>query len=218
MKFDEITDDWVINEIEKIKYTYNLNKVIRYNLQRQEVFETQSVAEHVYNMLILAHYFRDLEDPENILDFEKVTKMILMHDMGEIITGDVVMHYKKEVDRITESEAVKEVAKKTPEFISTNIEVLCNEYDNFLTLEAKYVKAIDKIEAQFWFSSVCDLKMVKNICTDMDIVNNENKRRKLYKNFGFKFIEKFGQVLHVQAEKSGLLDGKVMQDFTNNLS
>jgi 5'-deoxynucleotidase YfbR-like HD superfamily hydrolase len=71
MKIEDITEDWILQEIEKLKYTYGLNKVVRYNLIREEIYETQSVAEHVTNMLILAHYFRELEDPERKMDMEK---------------------------------------------------------------------------------------------------------------------------------------------------
>ncbi len=198
MKFDEMTDDWVINEIEKIKYTYGLNKVIRYNLTRDESTEstTQSVAEHVYNMLILAHYFRDLEDPEHIMDMEKVTKMILMHDMVEIETGDIVMNKKTEDKKILEVEALEKTISHSPAFIAQEIKNLVFEYDNYSTGEGKFVKAIDKIEQQFWHSVFCNPGMICTTCLKEDRNNNELKRREIYKKCGFKLIEKFGLVIH----------------------
>lgn len=200
MKFDEMEESWILNEIEKIKYSLKLNNVIRYNLKRIEKLEekTQSVAEHVYNMLILANYFRDLEDQQNKLDFEKITKMILMHDMGEIETGDIVMHKKDKSKKDLENEMLQKVVENSPNFIAKEIKKLCEEYDNFSTQEGKFVKAIDKIEQQFWHSVFSEPEMVYATCTLEERDKNEIKRREIYKKCGFKFIEKFALVIHKQ--------------------
>jgi hypothetical protein len=58
MNFSILTDEYILSEIEKLKYPYGLNRVIRFNLERKEEFQTQSVAEHVTNMIFLAYYFR----------------------------------------------------------------------------------------------------------------------------------------------------------------
>ncbi len=49
-------------------------------------------------MLHLAYYFRDLEDPKRLMDFDKVVRMILVHDMGEIETGDISCVLKTQLD------------------------------------------------------------------------------------------------------------------------
>lgn len=200
MKFDEITKDWILKEIEKVKYSLKQNDIIRYNLTRAETPSTksQSVAEHLYNMLILAHYFRDLEDPEHKMDFEKIVRMILMHDMGEIETGDIVMGQKTENQKELETNALLRVKEKTPEFISKNISELCEEYDHYKTQEAKYVKALDKLEQQFWHSVYCDPSMVCSVCSLEERNRNELKRREIYKKCGFMFIEKFALTIHQQ--------------------
>ena len=48
---DKYTDEYVLGEVRKLQYTYGLNKVIRYNLERLEKFQTQSVAEHLTNIV-----------------------------------------------------------------------------------------------------------------------------------------------------------------------
>jgi 5'-deoxynucleotidase YfbR-like HD superfamily hydrolase len=203
----EITSEWILQEVEKITYTYNLNKVVRYNLNREEELESQSVAEHVYNMLVLAHYFRDLEDPERKLDFEKVTKIILMHDMGEIETGDIIMSQKRDSHQQIESQAIDVVASKSPKFISEEIRHIYDEFENPQTLEGKFCKAIDKIEAQFWFTAVCaDLKMIKFVTSIEERVRNEAKRRDMWSKLGFKVIEQFATTIDRLAKEKGLYE------------
>jgi 5'-deoxynucleotidase YfbR-like HD superfamily hydrolase len=207
MRLEEITNEWILQEVEKITYTYNLNKVVRYNLNREEELASQSVAEHVYNMLVLAHYFRDLEDPERKLDFEKVTRIILMHDMGEIETGDIIMSRKNETHQHTESQAIDLVASKSPKFISKEIRDVYNEFENPETPEGRFCKAIDKIEAQFWFAAVCaDLKMIKFVTSIEERVRNEAKRKNLWPGLGFKVIERFAIAIDKMAEEKGLYD------------
>jgi 5'-deoxynucleotidase YfbR-like HD superfamily hydrolase len=202
-----LSEEWILGEIEKIKYTYGLNKVIRYNLNRDsEKLPTQSVAEHVYNMLVLAHYFRYLEDPEHRLDFEKITKMILMHDMGEIETGDIIMSEKTQQDNELEFSKLSNVMKNTPDFVKNNITTLFNEFESLDTLEGKFAKAIDKIESQFWFGIVCDLNMIKSQNTKEARIKNQEKRRGIYADCGFPIIAKFGEVIYQETVKNGILE------------
>ena len=121
IKSEDLTTEYILAEIKKIKYTYGLNKVIRYNLKRNEKFQTQSVAEHLTNMMYLAYYFRSLEDPENKLDWDKVIKIILMHDLGEIETGDIITVAKTFLDENKEREAIQKVKEQSPDFVATQI-------------------------------------------------------------------------------------------------
>lgn len=212
MEADKKETRWIKKEIEKIKYTYGLNSVIRYNFKRKEKFESQSVAEHVYNMLILAHYFRDLEDPKHEMDFGKVVKMILMHDMGEIETGDIVMGLKTATHSNEEEKAIKKVARKSPNFIQKDIVHLYAEFENPKTIEGKFAKAIDKIEAQFWFGEVTkDFKMVKKATTLQQRISNENKRIKIFKELEFPYISAFAKILREDHAKRGLFNFKDWQ-------
>jgi 5'-deoxynucleotidase YfbR-like HD superfamily hydrolase len=206
MKIEDITEDWILQEIEKLKYTYGLNKVVRYNLIREEIYETQSVAEHVTNMLILAHYFRELEDPERKMDMEKIVRMIIMHDMGEIVTGDIIMGLKEKIHEDREAQAILEVASCAPSFISREIKELYDEFENPQTLEGKFVKAIDKIEAPFWFINLPTHNMIKKVTSPEHRKKNEAKRREIYPILGFKFIERFAIVMDERAAQQGLYD------------
>ena len=163
IKIEDLTEEYVLSEIKKIKYTYGLNKVIRYNLDRQEAYQTQSVAEHLLNMIFLAHYFRDLEDSGHKMDFEKVIRIIMMHDMGEIETGDIITVAKTNEDEDEERKAIQKVKAKSPKFVSDEIEELYGEFENPKTLEGKFALAIDKLEGQIFWIEKKGVEMVKHI-------------------------------------------------------
>ncbi len=206
MKLEDMTEEWLWKEIEKIKYTYKLNEVIRYDQKRIEKKEnqTQSVSEHVYSMLILAQYFRDLEDPEHKLDMEKVTRIILMHDMDEIVTGDYMTNVKTETHEQEAKDALQVVFENSPDFVKKELMAFNEEYENLSTPEALYVKALDKIETSFWWGVVCQDNMLTLVNTHQDRENNEAKRRKIYEKGGFKVIAKFGELIYEDHAKKEL--------------
>jgi 5'-deoxynucleotidase YfbR-like HD superfamily hydrolase len=209
------TDEYVLSEIEKLRYTYGVNKVIRYNLTREEKYQTQSVAEHVNNMLIMAHYFRDLEDPEHKLDFPKIVRMILMHDMGEIETGDIIMSVKTKNDSEKEAIAIQEVVKKSPNFIAEEIMGLFEEFETLKTPEAKFAKAIDKIESQiFWFSKE-GAEMIKEVHFNRGRTIQEgkdiedmayNRELNMFKSGGFFIIARFIELVNKTRLNNNWLD------------
>lgn len=103
----------------------------------------ESVAEHSYRLsfmiLLVADQFPDL-------DVLKALKMSILHDLGEAVTGDIPAFYKNESDRTVESEALNQMISQLPEPLFREFTSLLQEYDDQLSLEAKLVKALDKIE------------------------------------------------------------------------
>ncbi|MFZ4632068.1 MAG: HD domain-containing protein [Patescibacteria group bacterium] len=211
MLIEQFTDDYVLEEIKKIKYTYGVNSVIRYNLEREELHKTQSVAEHVTNMLFLAYYFKELEDPKSKLDFDKVVRMILMHDMAEIETGDIITTIKTAADNEVERLAVKTVKEKSPEFVAREVEELYDEIEESKTFEAQFVKAIDKLEGQIFWIEKEGVEMVdfidKKTGIDINVVYPimMDKINKMLSYFNFKYIQRFMDVIHQERMKTGIL-------------
>ncbi len=209
---EQFTDEHVLAEIRKIKYTYGVNSVIRYNLERDELHKTQSVAEHVTNMLFLAYYFRELEDPKNLLDFDKVVRMILFHDMAEIETGDIITTIKTSADNEVERLAVKTVREKSPEFVAKEVEELYEEIEETKTFEARFVKAIDKLEGQIFWVEKEGVEMVnfidKKAGIDINVVYPimMNKINEMIDSFGFKYIIRFLEVIHQERMKTGIIN------------
>lgn len=142
-------DEFVLSEIARIRYLYKLKKEIRYALTRTEPVDTESVAEHVYGMHVIANYFLSLEDIEGVWDALKIFKLITWHDMDEIETGDTVSHHKTEAHLREAREALPKVLGNLPAHIREEVTALMDDYEAKRSVEARFVKAIDKAEPLF---------------------------------------------------------------------
>lgn len=140
------SDSEIIDEINKFHYMFSMDTVIRHNLDRKESFQTQSVSEHIFNMITLMQYFLPLEDVYGEMDYQKITQMILWHDIGEIETGDYVTHEKTEDIEQAEIKAHRTAILKCPNILQSLIQQRLKEYENCESRESKFVNALDKLE------------------------------------------------------------------------
>lgn len=126
-----------MKEVEGLKSTL---RTAHTALGRQE-----STAEHSWRLAlgaaVLCHEF-----PE--LDREKVMLMCLVHDLGELYTGDVPAILKPDPGEKhrQEQEDVVRAAACLPPPCAEEIAALCEEYNQCATPEARFVKAMDKAE------------------------------------------------------------------------
>lgn len=104
----------------------------------------ESVAEHCWMAALMAYFMRD-EFPE--VDMDKVIKMILIHDLGEVFTGDIPTFDKTEENEKTEEELLYQWVHSLPEQYSREMLSLYEEMAERKTVEAKVYKAIDGLEA-----------------------------------------------------------------------
>lgn len=142
-------DEFVMNEVERLRYAYKLKKEIRYAQNRKEVLDTESVAEHIFGMHILASYFLPIQEEQYKLDKLKVLELITWHDIDEVETGDILAYAKTDQDRKRAKEILPKVISGLPEINQNHIRTLLEEYEAQMSPEAKFVKAIDKIEPMF---------------------------------------------------------------------
>lgn len=103
----------------------------------------ESVAEHVYGTLSLA--IAMYSEYEYELDLYKVIMMLSIHELEEIIIGDLTAWdiSKEEKERMGH-EAVKEILKDL--LIKDELESLVLEFDKRETKEAVFAYHIDKLE------------------------------------------------------------------------
>jgi 5'-deoxynucleotidase YfbR-like HD superfamily hydrolase len=146
MSTPELTVEYVISEVRKLQYLYQLKKEIRYAQNRQEEDSTESVAEHIYGMHILAAYFLPLVDTKGEWNKARIYEMITQHDIDEIETGDIVGYLKSDTERENGISATQTVIKKSPLHMQANMQSLAKEYGEQSTIESRFVKAIDKFE------------------------------------------------------------------------
>ena len=142
-------DEFVLAEIEKIRYAYKLKKEIRYAQKREGLIDTESVAEHIYGMYVITSYFLPLEDVRGEWDKQKILEMIVWHDVDELVTGGTVTHWKTESFLKQAEEAIPEAISNLPELLQEPISKLVEEYEVRESIEAQFVKAIDKGEPLF---------------------------------------------------------------------
>ena len=113
-----------------------------WNVSKERV---ESIAEHVYGTCILALSI-DSEFKTD-LDINKVIKMLVLHELGEVIIGDITPF-----DNITPEEKMKKEHEATREVIGDLVNQeeflsLLFEFDEKKTKEAIFAHHCDKLEA-----------------------------------------------------------------------
>jgi putative hydrolase of HD superfamily len=104
----------------------------------------ESVAEHSWRITMMAFFLRDeFKD----VDFDKVIKMCLIHDIGEIFTGDIPSFDKSKADEAKEESLLTDWVNSLPEPYKTEMTELYAEMEARETTEARIYKALDNLEA-----------------------------------------------------------------------
>ena len=104
----------------------------------------ESVAEHSWRITAMAYFIKD-EFPD--LDMDKVIKMCLIHDLGEVFTGDIPSFDKTKENENTEERLLSEWVKSLPEPFASEMASLYKEMDALETKETRLYKSLDKLEA-----------------------------------------------------------------------
>ena len=104
----------------------------------------ESVAEHSWRVSLMALL---LEDEIQGVDFNKIIRMAILHDIGEAITGDIPSFLKTAEDSAHEDKEVFQLLGSLPEPQRGKFESLFHEMLELETKEAKIYKALDKLEA-----------------------------------------------------------------------
>lgn len=162
-----------------IKYYVMCNKlknVIRtgwktWNVERERV---ESVAEHIFGVQMLAIAMKS--EYEYDIDIMKVVFMLAVHELGEIVIGDLTMfEISKEEKAKREKEAVHKILCGLLD--GKEIENLFTEFDSHSTKEAMFAYQCDKLE--------CDLQSKlydEEGCVDLNKQeNNDSLENELVK-------------------------------------
>jgi len=107
----------------------------------------ESISDHMYRMSIMAFLLDD-----KTIRRDHCIKMALVHDLSESIVGDITPHdgVTKEDKYILEKRAMERIQELIDDkSIGLEISQLWEEFELGETLEAKFVKDLDKFEMIF---------------------------------------------------------------------
>jgi putative hydrolase of HD superfamily len=135
----------------------DLEKVIKFLHQSEKLKDTmrhswtskgrqESVAEHSWRLSLMALLL--IGEFEEEVDLSKLLSIIIIHDLAEVVTGDIPVFEKSSADRIEEHEAFRSLMKTISGGQGSRFYDLWIEYENGTSVEGRIAKALDKIEAQ----------------------------------------------------------------------
>ena len=125
-----------------------LKKTIRFGAAKK--IEGDSSADHSWRLALMV--FMVAQESKLKVNKEKAMKIALVHDIAEGITGEIDYRdvfcgkITKKRKNAGEKRAMQKIKKTLPPSLGREIYALWNEYENSLSREAKFVKALDKIE------------------------------------------------------------------------
>jgi 5'-deoxynucleotidase YfbR-like HD superfamily hydrolase len=192
-----MTDTEILEEVKKMQYFYGLKHEIRYGETRIDMGE--SVAEHIYGMHVLSSYFLPLEDPEGAWNREHIFAMITWHDMDELETGDMIGYKKTQEDRDREVTAMDTVLSKIPEHMRPYINRIVALFQKQESPEARFVKALDKIEPLFHLYNENGKRILKRNGTTQE----DSRRIKDAYVADFPHLRAFNDALNNAMEREG---------------
>ena len=103
--------------------------------------DPESVADHTYGLAMLAMLFSDYKG----LDTEKCLRMAILHDLAEIIIGDLLPGENNR-KRNDEDKAMAKLLNMLPSSISKKYLKIWEEFRVGKTEEARLVHQLDKVE------------------------------------------------------------------------
>ena len=166
-----------LHEIENLKNTLRWNKTSK---GRQE-----STAEHSWQLAVMALVVS--KELNLKLDINHAIRIALAHDLAEAITGDVdygdIVRGKisKSEKEKMEFNAMQKLQKSLPETIGVEIMDLWKEYEECKTEEAKFIKALDKLETT---TQQIEMNFNQDVDADIDgvslIATYPNKSMQFY--------------------------------------
>lgn len=131
-----------------------LKKTLRYKSSTK--MPKESVADHTWRLALMSFMLAD--ELKLKINITKSMEIALVHDLAEAITGDIdaLLIYRKlvspEAKQRGEDAATKQLKAMLPKKSGKKIMKLWREYNDGSSAEARYVYALDKIEALTYLS------------------------------------------------------------------
>lgn len=199
------SDQKIIDEIRILRErVFAMYGVIRYKQERiKGEHASESVAEHIFSSIFLAELFLQLEGLEDKVDYKKIIRMLISHDLHEGITGDVLEAEQGDHLEAGELPAISLISREFPLNIG-DLAQMYKDKEKGLSLEGKFVQAIDKFQPLLWFFTDENIQMIRAINSREEIISNQEKRNNLFKDFPIMLA--YSKVIFEDLVRRGLLD------------
>jgi len=166
--------------IEFLEHAGKLRSAVRFNATLKNSSK-ETTSEHSWRLALMT--FLVANELKIKINVDHAIKLALIHDLAESVTGDIDAYYvitghvkKEEKDR-AEIKAIKKITKGY--IFGKGIEKLCKEYLEKKSKEAKFVKALDKIEALLYLN---------------EVGYKSYKRKQFYANYADEAIKNFPEL------------------------
>jgi putative hydrolase of HD superfamily len=126
-----------VQEVDKLK-----NVIRKSRNMSNERFEND--AEHSWHICIMAITLQKYSNVE--IDISRVLQMLVIHDLGEIYSGDTIVYAKGNDQKRDELESAKRLFSMLGPMQQKELYGLLEEFEARETPEAKYANAIDRTE------------------------------------------------------------------------
>ncbi|NVK39885.1 MAG: HD domain-containing protein [Oceanospirillaceae bacterium] len=126
-----------IVEIEKLKDVHRKTRPV--GLERVE-----NSAEHSWHVCLAALMLKDHADQP--VDIDRVIRMLLIHDLGEIDAGDTIIYQSETAEnKAAEAAGVARVLGMLPGGKGDEYLALWHEFEAGETADSRYARAIDRV-------------------------------------------------------------------------
>lgn len=160
--------------------------------------DPESVAEHSWRAALMALAMAP-QFPG--VDIDRVIRMLLIHDLGEAVTGDIPTFLKNKADEETEDRAVQSILATLPRETGEEFSALFAEMNALETPEARLYKILDKFEAVIQHN-------------ESPISTWEELEYDLQRNYAWKEAEWFGETLALRREILRRTEEKIEKEKT----
>lgn len=125
-----------MTELDKLKSVYRKTKL-------SDGSRYENSAEHSWQVCLLALSLAEYADKPIAID--KVIKMLLLHDVVEIDTGDAILYSEAHDNYVAEQAAAKRIFGLLPKHLSQQYLALWEEFEERATDEAQFAYAMDRL-------------------------------------------------------------------------
>ena len=134
----------LLNLLSFFRIVCNLKTIKRSGwIHKSNITSPESVADHSYSMCMMSMILAQIIN----LDSGHIMKMVIIHDLAESLVGDHMPDdISSEEKQLVEDKAMKKIISKLPNSLRKNYLNIWNEYNDNITVNAKFVHSMDKLE------------------------------------------------------------------------